>query len=129
MVQKFPKEAEIKRLASAKFSSDLRPLIQEMSLFDLPQIFLIYETEFDTEEVLQFLKNPPSKTYLLLGALSGKEQKIAQEATKAGAVWLDLSKEKPWEREKRLLLSLHEQVLKAGKSIAPDLIERLIHLV
>ena len=129
MVHKFPKEAEIKRMASAKLSSDLLPLIREMSLFDLPRIFLIYEAELDTEWLLQFLQSTPPKTYLLLGLASGKEQKIVQEATKGGAVWLDLSKEKPWEREKRLVISLREHVLKAGKNIAPDLIERLIHWV
>lgn len=128
MLQKFPKEAEVKRFATAKLS-ELLPLVREMNLFDLPRIFLIYEAEIDTEWLLQFLQNAPPKTFLLLGLISGKEQKIAQETTKFGAVWLDLSREKPWEREKRLVITLREYVLQAGKNIAPDLIERLIHLV
>jgi len=129
IAQRFPKNAEIKRFPLARVSTDLLPLMLEMDLFDAARLYLVQEAEIDAEVLQQFLQGAPQKTYLLLGLASGKEPKSVQEMTKHGAVWLDLSKERPWEREKRLMATLREQVLKAGKNMALDLIERLIHLV
>lgn len=128
IVQKFSKNCEIKRFPSAKIPTDLLPLVREMTLFDSVRLFVVQETELEAE-VLSFLQTAPLKTHFLLGLISGKEPKSIYEMIKHGANWLDLSREKPWEREKRLMITLREQVLRVGKTVAPDLIERLIHLV
>ncbi len=129
IAQKFPKETEILRYPNASLEKQIVPITREMSLFGLTRLLIVEESEIEEEALLKFVQSPPPKTHLLLGILCGKEPKGLLEATKKGAVHFDLSKEKPWEREKRLIAALYERVLQAGKRVAPDLIERIIHLI
>ena len=79
-----------------------------------------------TTSLSTFLKQPLQVGFLLLGA-RGKTP-LAKVAETLGVV-LDLSEEKPWEKEKRLSESLVEQAKQAGKKLDPDVIPCLIERV
>ncbi len=131
MVAQLASKAEVVRFPLGSLSKDLFPLVREQSLFSSIRLFVVDEITLEGEEeaLARFLQTPPHKVHFFLGLASGKELKGMADAVKKGAVWLDLSKEKPWEREKRLLASLRDMVLKSGKVAAPDLLEQLLHLI
>ena len=80
----------------------------------------------EAETLADFLQNPHQAGFLLLGA-KGKTP-LAKAVEKRGVI-LDLSDEKPWEREKRITETLFERAKSAGKRLAPDaaplLLERM----
>ncbi|MBI5273161.1 MAG: hypothetical protein HY861_04180 [Chlamydiia bacterium] len=80
----------------------------------------------DLEMLQNLVEQPDLSGYLLCGARSKLGAVPAFE--KRGVV-LDLTEEKPWEKEKRLVLQISERALSAGKRLAADaaslLLERL----
>jgi DNA polymerase-3 subunit delta len=111
-------QAEQKRFDSADLKEDILPLTRELSLFGSKRVFLAFEVQLEEEDLNRYLQSPSPNTYLFLGSKTSKNI--------PGALYLDLSHEKPWDREKRLLGSLRQLVVKAGKNIAPDLLVKLI---
>ncbi|MBS3904126.1 MAG: hypothetical protein KGZ39_02225 [Simkania sp.] len=122
---------EITRLSSGSLSKNVLPRTCEQSLFAEQRLFIVEEAVLEGEDSLlvQLSEGKLHKVFFFLGLAQGKEFKGVSDAVKKGAVWLDLSREKPWEREKRLFSSLREWVFNAGKIIDLELLEQLVHAV
>lgn len=112
-----------KRFDTASLKEHILPLTRELSLFGGRTIYLSYQTEIEEEALVSYLASPSQAAILLLGV---KESKGLGAAAKKGALCLDLSQEKPWEREKRIVSALRECAAKAKKNISPDLLLKLI---
>jgi len=77
------------------------------------------------EDLSLHFKEPRSFGYLIIGS----KHKSSARFFEMHGVILDLTDEKPWEKEKRWMEQLHEKARGAGKRLAPDaaqwMIERL----
>lgn len=118
--------AEEKRWNTSNFAKEILPLTKEKALFTTNRIFLSYETQIEEEALLRYIERPDPQTFLLLGT---KETKSLADAAKKDVAWLDLSQEKPWEKEKRLLTVLQEQISQASKIALPDLLPKLLERI
>jgi DNA polymerase-3 subunit delta len=83
----------------------------------------------DSSALLEYIKTPnPATTLLLTAETLAANTKLFKEIEKRGEV-LNLSAEKPWEREKHLIDDLVNQAANEGISIAPDIAKKLIMAV
>ncbi len=104
--------------------------IQSPSLLGGETIVILDETEKMAKKQLQtladFLNESQISIYLLLGSRS--KSPLVNAIEKQGVI-LDLTDEKPWDKEKRIADQLTEKVKNSGKRLAPDalalLFERL----
>ena len=71
----------------------------------------------DSELLKEFSKQPISFGYLLLATHS--KASIPKNFEIQGVI-LDLTEEKPWDREKRLVEMLHDKAKTLGKELSPD---------
>ena len=111
-------QGEHMRFDAATLSTEILPQTRELNLFGSRRVFLVQETQFEEGDLVRYLQSPSPNTYLLLGVKAFKSIH--------GTVGLDLSHEKPWEREKRILASLKQQAANVGKNISPDVLLKLI---
>ncbi|MBS0626490.1 MAG: hypothetical protein JSS32_10620 [Verrucomicrobia bacterium] len=110
------------RLSAAEASlSELFTAIDSPSLFGPEPIGLIDELEKLTKKngqgLIDLISRPQSSGYLILG--SRTKSPFYSAAEKAGVI-LDLSDEKPWEKEKRFTEHLIDRAKQTGKRLAPD---------
>jgi len=83
----------------------------------------------DLESLSKYLNTPSKETYLLLGAGTLKNLSEFYLKGKKELILLDLTTEKPWEKEKRLKQELVQEALKANKKITPQAVDFLIQEV
>lgn len=102
------------------------------SLFGEPEI-LIWDgfkslSEEGGEKLCKYLLNPSPWAFLLIGADSFKSfSQLYAKVSKELAV-LDLSEEKPWDREKRQQQEILQKIQHEGKNIAPAALVKLLSL-
>ncbi|MES2199503.1 MAG: hypothetical protein V4489_04990 [Chlamydiota bacterium] len=78
------------------------------------------------EKFLRYVANPSPWAFLLIGVDSFKSfSKLYKEASK-DIVILDLSEEKPWDKEKRQQQEILQKVKQEGKNITPGALARLL---
>ena len=132
MLQKIVQRAVPPGHSLERFSSDVecRVLFDAMlspSLFGGDTVVLLDECEAfkkkEVEQLLAFLEKNVLAGYLLLGS-RGKTP-LSKVVEKTGAL-LDMSEEKPWDRDKRLAETLIEMAKKEGKWLSPDAVPLLI---
>ena len=118
--------------ATASFSgaeASIQQILNALApdLFGSKPVVLVDEVEkFEKKEMQILADHFPTQSYLLLGAR--KKVPLASAVEKEGIV-LDLSEEKPWDRDKRIAEQLVEKVQKAGKRIASDVLPLLLEQV
>lgn len=78
----------------------------------------------DQEPLAAYLQKPSPFSYLILSGSSLKSCDLYQKAQKE-VILLDLSEEKPWDKEKRLREYLAKEAVREGKTLSPDLIAHL----
>jgi len=110
------------RLSAADSTlAELFTAIDSPSLFSAEPIALIDEMEKipkkSAQGFLDLLARPQLTGHLILGS-RGKSP-VYQAVEKCGAV-LDLSDEKPWDKEKRLTEQIFERARQAGKRLASE---------
>jgi DNA polymerase-3 subunit delta len=124
-------DGSIQRMSGAEIKLiDLFDALQSPSLFGGEAVVILDECEKlakgQVESIIDFLEKPIQAGFLLLGA-RGKTP-LAKAAEKGGVV-LDLSDEKPWDKEKRISENLFERAKSAAKRLSPDaaplLLERI----
>lgn len=81
----------------------------------------------ELEALTKYLERPSSFAYLILG--SSKSCEALYQAGKKELVLLDLTQEKPWEREKRLLAWLVSESRKNQKNLSPEAAHYLLQSV
>lgn len=119
--KKDPNAQRIDVSLSTVFDSlNTRPLIGSFSIVVLDDIHLLKKGE--TQRLESYLKNPASYAYLILGSSSSKG--LFDLCKKV--VVLDLTEEKPWERQARLKEWLLAVASKEKKRLTPELIEFLL---
>lgn len=88
------------------------------TLFGGQPVVIVDEVERLDKKGLELLAaNLPGSGYLLLGAR--KKISLTTAVEKEGVI-LDLSEEKPWDKEKRIAEQLSQRVEQAGKRLASD---------
>jgi len=118
-----PPEGTLQRFSSDVEYHDLIDALQSPSLFGGEAVVVLDECEKlkkkEVEKLSLFLEKSSQGLcgFLLLGA-RGKTSLI-KVIEKAGIV-LDMSEEKPWDKEKRLIESLADLAKNAGKRLSPD---------
>ncbi len=86
-------------------------------LFGGEPIVVVDEVDKKLHDALSsWFKEPPAFGYLFLGA----KGKISASFAETHGVVLDLTEEKPWEKEKRLAEKLHQMAKSAGCRLSPD---------
>jgi DNA polymerase III subunit delta len=73
------------------------------------------------EQLLDYVAAPSPFAHLVLGAASLKSCPELAERGKMEVVMLDLTAEKPWDREKRIQQWVCDEARRRGKLLAPDL--------
>lgn len=108
----------------------LKEEVQNFSLFVQERLFVIDELEVFSEkekkELVSFLQQKDPKTRWILGAKSAQPLFSFMEGD---GVILDLSKEKPWEREKRLVYQAQNYAKGQGKRVSIDALSLLFEYV
>lgn len=110
--------------------SDALELLETKGLFGPSVVFFDGVDKLkkgDLEALTKFVARPSPFAYLVLG--SGKSCEPLYLAGKKEMVALDLSQEKPWEREKRLLSWLVGEAKKQQKQLSPDAASYLLQSV
>lgn len=97
---------------------DLLDAMQSPSLFSGPPIVVLDEAEKLSKKEMEAVLGCPIYGYLLIGSRT-KAAVLANGIEKEGVV-LDLTDEKPWDKEKRFAESLVERAKLAGKRLLPD---------
>lgn len=110
--------------------SSLLELLETKSLFGTA--LLVFDgvdklKKGELEALTKYLERPSPFAYLILG--SGKSSEALYHAGKKEMVLLDLSLEKPWEREKRLLGWLVAESRKNQKNLTPEAANYLLQSV
>ncbi len=127
--QAIPKDHSLSRFSSDTELREVFDALASPSLFGGDAVVVLDGCEaFKKKEVellTQFIENNIPSGYLLLGS-RGKTP-LSKVVEKLGLL-LDMSEEKPWEKEKRFGLSLSEIAQKEGKRLSPDAIPLLIEL-
>ena len=80
------------------------------------------------EKNLEYILNPSSKVFFLMGAEGIKGFSDFYQKAKKELVFLDFSEEKPWDKQKRVQQEMVQFVKKEGKNITPDVFARLVFL-
>lgn len=95
-----------------------RPLFGSFALLFFDGVERLKKEE--AEGLLYYLINPSHSSFLVLGASSSKILGEMYQKAKKEMVVLDLSDEKPWERQRRLAEELAEEAKKAGKTVSSE---------
>lgn len=127
LVQKtLPPDCSLQRFSPDLECHELFDALQSPSLFGGDAVVLLDECEElkkkDVEKLSGFLEKNALCGYLFLGS-KGKTP-LSKIVEKVGVV-LDMTEEKPWDKEKRLAESLSEIAKKEGKRLSPDAIPLL----
>ncbi len=85
-------------------------------------------SEEDLEKLVKYLLSPSEKILLVIGAESFKPFSRLYEKVSKQLVVLDLSEEKPWDREKRQQQEVLQRVKEEGKTISPKALAGLLSL-
>jgi DNA polymerase III subunit delta len=80
------------------------------------------------EAVLHYLQHPSDSAFLLLGGESAKVFSKVYKDAKQELVVLDLSEEKPWDKQKRLQQEILMKLASEKKKITPDALSHLFLL-
>ena len=80
----------------------------------------------ELEELANYFLKPSSFAYLVIGAMHFKNFEEFYPKVKKELVILDLSDEKPWDKQKRILTELHDRAKERGKKISSDATALLI---
>lgn len=80
----------------------------------------------DLEVLAAYLQSPSPFAYLVLSGASLKGQADLYQKAKKELIVLDLSEEKPWEKEKRLRDYLVQSAKESGKTLGSDLAAQLL---
>jgi len=80
------------------------------------------------EKSQEYILNPSSQAFFLMGAESAKGFSDLYQKTKKELVLLDFSDEKPWNKQKRVQQEMLQLVQKEGKTIYPNAFNRLVFL-
>lgn len=103
--------------------------LKTQSLFGtLPIALLDRIDEIGEKELLslsEYVAHPTPNSYLILGASSLKYLADFYDKGKKEVVILDLSLEKPWQREKRMKKVCAARIASEGKIISPALLDHL----
>lgn len=100
---------------------ELQLKVEEISLFsDERPLFLRLEAIQESESLQLFVKQPKN---VLIQAKKGEAKKGFQ------GEWIDLTREKPWERKKRFLSHYQKYLHTLKKQTEPDLLELLYQKV
>ncbi|MES2274060.1 MAG: hypothetical protein V4487_07700 [Chlamydiota bacterium] len=106
---------------------DVFDALSTLPLLGGEQVVVFDEVEKLSKKELQtladFLAQGNLSGYLLIGA-RGKVSHLSGIVEKAGVV-LDLTDEKPWDKEKRLAEQLVDKARNAGKKLGPDVVQEL----
>lgn len=102
------------------------------SLFEKEQV-VIWEApkgvqEETMEKIFRYMDNPSPWAFLLIGAESFKPFAKGYSRLDKKLAILDLSEEKPWDREKRQQQELLQIVKQEGKTIAPKALFQLMSI-
>lgn len=81
------------------------------------------------DALLKYIQNPNKEAFLILGVSSLKPVADLYQKGKKEIVALDLSEEKPWEKESRLQQFIVEEVKKKGKRLSHEAVRFLIENV
>lgn len=112
---------------------DVYPLVATPSLFGEKEIILWSEGKELLEETLlkmkRYVASPSPSSYLLIGAEPSKELAKFYSECQKSIVLLDLSEEKPWDKEKRLEQELLLAVKNASKSVSKEAATLLLESV
>lgn len=93
-----------------------KSLFAETSLVLLDQIDKLGKQ--DLEKLGNYMVNPSSFSYLVMGASSSKSLEELYKKTKKELVLLDVSEEKPWDKEKRIAKWIMETFQKEQKKVS-----------
>lgn len=118
----------VSRFQGSEF--DLRSFVdalQSPSLLGGESILFLDEAEKISKKTMQNLLDILERQSLSSYVLIGSRSKTALHGwAEKGGVILDLTEEKPWDREKRLLEQMADQAKEAGKKISMDVLNLLI---
>lgn len=121
------REGSLVRVSPESESQELYDLLNSPSLFGGDPVVMMDGCESlkkaELDRLTNFLEKTSLAGYLLLGA-RGKSA-LVKVVEKVGIV-LDMSDEKPWDREKRLGDMLSEMAKKEGKRLASDAVPLLV---
>lgn len=110
-------------------NADLRALLSP-SLFSQERIAVISNveecTKSDFELLLHILAKPLPGIYLVFGASAKKQAEALMEQGKKELIVLDLSAEKPWDRQRRIKEEFFLQLKSQGKAISPEAWQALV---
>lgn len=114
-----------------KISKTSPQIVESLSLLEELQSLNLFEQDrlLLCDPVEKIASIPSSNVTLLLGAPSWSSFGHLQILAKQKAIALDLSKEKPWERQKRIRVWLLSHALHAKKTLHEDALSLLIDRV
>lgn len=122
-----PKNHSLEKFSSSDELREIFDALISPSLFGGQVVVALDECEAfkkkDVETVSEFIEKSSLSGYLLLGS-RGKTP-LSKVVEKIGLV-LDMSEEKPWDKEKRLAETLGEMAKMEGKRLSPEAIPLLI---
>jgi DNA polymerase-3 subunit delta len=104
-----------------------RPMLGGQAMVILEEIEKLKKN--DCEALAEYLARPSPFAYLILGGASLKGLGELYQKGKKELVLLDLSEEKPWDRERRLKEGLAWQASKAGKQLKADVAAYLLEWI
>lgn len=99
------------------------------SLFEEEEIVIWNGVDkVDLEDLAHYVANPSSKAFFLMGVEQFKSFAELYQKNQKHLVLLDLSEEKPWEKEKRLQQEVLQMAKEASKTISPEALTTLFSL-
>jgi DNA polymerase-3 subunit delta len=111
-------EAGVDSAATVIEQLNTRSLFGGFSVIFFDGIERLKKDEMD--ELSTYLTNPSHTSFLILGSATPKNLGELYQKGKKEMVVLDLSDEKPWERQRRLQEWLSEEAKKVGKTLSSD---------
>jgi DNA polymerase III subunit delta len=138
----FERRALIEKVVAAvgetamRLEGSIEQLIEQLttrSLFEMRHL-IIYDgfdkLKSDELRILSdYLEHPCEFSRLILAAASAKPLSALSQKAKQGSLILDLSEEKPWERQRRLEEQLIASARGENKSLAPEVATHLVHMI
>ncbi|MBM3208234.1 MAG: hypothetical protein FJZ57_06505 [Chlamydiae bacterium] len=110
--------------SSAVEALSTRPLFSSHVIVRINDASEFSKKEKDLLE--SFITSPSEFAFLLIGVSSNKDFSSVCNSAKNDVVVLDLSQEKPWDKQRRLQQWLVERCLKEGKKISPQTATELL---
>jgi DNA polymerase III delta subunit len=124
-LEKLGPELQLSKFDASEIElSQVMETLQTRSLFSQKTAVLLDHVDAlkkaELEGLSNYLSAPSKEVYLLLGAGSLKGLSDFYQKGKKELILLDLTSEKPWEKEKRLKQELIAAAFKEGKKISSD---------